>query len=48
MFNLTKKLVMILLFIGTFLFAENKELPKNEISKIEQLEIFKKAVQNFL
>ena len=43
MFNLTKKLVMILLFIGTFLFAENKELPKNEISKIEQLEIFKKA-----
>ncbi|MFW2427632.1 DsbC family protein, partial [Aliarcobacter butzleri] len=43
MFHLTKTLVMILLFIGTFLFAENKELPKNEISKIEQLEIFNKA-----
>ncbi|PUE66353.1 thioredoxin fold domain-containing protein [Arcobacter lacus] len=43
MFNLTKKTVMILLFIGTVLIADNKELPKNEISKIEQLEIFKKA-----
>lgn len=43
MFSLTKKIVIILLLIGTVFASDIKELAKNDISKIEQLEIFKKA-----
>jgi thiol:disulfide interchange protein DsbC len=42
MFNLTKKISFILLFISTTLFADIKELSNDEAYKLEQLELFKK------
>lgn len=42
MFNLTKKISFILLFISTTLFADIKELSINETSNLAQLELLKK------
>ncbi len=43
MFNLTKKVVLSSLLLGTVLNADYKEVPKNEIAQMEQLELLKKA-----
>lgn len=42
MSKITKYILVFFLILSTNLFAALKELPKNEISKIEQLELFKK------
>jgi thiol:disulfide interchange protein DsbC len=43
MFDLTKKVVLSSLLLGTILNADYKEVSKNEIAQMEQLELLKKA-----
>lgn len=43
MFNFTKKVMLSSLLLGAVLNADYKEIPKNEIAQMEQLELFKRA-----
>ena len=43
MFDFTKKVIISSLLLGVSSYADYKEVPKNEIAQMEQLELFKRA-----
>ena len=45
MFNFTKNVLISSLLFSSVLNAANKEVPKNEIAQMEQLELLKRKIQ---